>query len=84
MNQERPYNLSNQALPLQPNSLSLARTFEVQIEKLIDELVVFNVYENDSVCGKVNRIEGNIIEIQTARNNLSYLNLHHLKLVYKV
>jgi len=83
-NNERPYNLNNKALPLQPTALPLARTFEIQIEKLVNELVVFNVHETESISGKLNKVEGNIVELQTARSNSIYLNLNHLKLVYKV
>lgn len=83
-NNERPYDLNNKALPLQPTAFPLARTFEIQIQKLVNELVVFNVHEMDSISGKVNRVEGNIIELQTVRNNSIYLNFNHLKLVYKV
>lgn len=83
-NNEKPYNLHDQALPLQPTALPLARTFEIQIEKLVNELVVFNVNETESISGKINRVEGNIVELQTARNNSIYMNFHHLKLVHKV
>lgn len=81
---ERPYDLNNKALPLQPTAFPLARTFEIQIEKLVNELVVFNVHEMESISGKINKVEGNIVEVQTARNNSIYLNFNHLKVVHKV
>ncbi|WP_019242944.1 MULTISPECIES: hypothetical protein [Bacillus] len=82
-NNQKPYGLSNQDFPLQPAYLTLARTFEVQIEKLKNEVVMFNLGENNNVIGKVNNVESNIIELQTAKNPPIYLNIHHIKTVHK-
>lgn len=83
-NNQRPYGLSNQSLPFQPTNHTLARTFDIQVEKLKDEVVVFNIGENNNAIGKINRIEENVIELQTAKEDLLYLNLQHIKTIYKV
>lgn len=81
---QRPYGLDNQNLPVQPTSLSLARTFDMQVERLTNEVVVFDMGETENVIGKINRVEGNIVELQVARDFPVYLNLNHIKSVRKV
>ena len=79
---QRPYSLSNQQLSMNPINISLARTFEVQIEKMIDELVVLNVGENTNLIGKINSLQNNFIELITAREEQIYLNMQHIKTVH--
>ncbi|MEH6941905.1 DUF2642 domain-containing protein [Bacillus sp. JJ722] len=83
-NDKRPYGLDNQNLPVQPANLSLARTFEMQVERLKNEVVVFDMGETKNLIGKINRLEDNIVELQIARDYPVYLNLHHIKSVRKV
>lgn len=83
-NHQRPYGLDHQTFPVQPSNLPLARTFEMQVERLTGELVVFNMGEDKGVIGKINRIEDNIVDLQIARDYAVYLNLHHIKSVNKV
>ncbi|WP_153126831.1 DUF2642 domain-containing protein [Peribacillus tepidiphilus] len=80
---QKPYGLSNKDLPYSPSNISLARTFDVQLEKLIGELVIFNIGEHSNFIGKLNNIEDNIIELRTAREDLVYLNLQHIKTVHQ-
>ncbi|MEH7526172.1 DUF2642 domain-containing protein [Bacillus sp. JJ1503] len=79
---QRPYSLTNQQLPLQPLNISLARTLEVQIEKMVDELVILNIGENSDFIGKLNKLQNNFIELITAREELIYLNMHHIKTIH--
>ncbi|WP_409971874.1 DUF2642 domain-containing protein [Bacillus sp. Bva_UNVM-123] len=79
---QRPYSLSNQQLPMSPTNISLARTFEVQIEKMVNDLVVLNVGENANLIGKINSLQNNFIELITAREEQVYLNMQHIKTVH--
>lgn len=81
-NHQRPYGLSNASLPVNPSNLTFARSFEVQIEKLLGELVVFNISENESVIGKIQGIKNNFVELIGAKGDTVYLNLHHIKTVH--
>ncbi|MEK3887789.1 DUF2642 domain-containing protein [Bacillus sp. FSL K6-3431] len=83
-NNQRPYDLDNRNFPIQPTNVSLARTFEVQVKKFENEVVVFNIGENNNHIGKINNVEEQIIEIQTARTHPVYLNLHHIKTLHQV
>lgn len=81
---EGPYGVDNHDISLQPTIDSLANTFETQVEKFKNEIVVFNTGGNKSYIGKVNNIEDQIVEIQTARATIIYLNLDHIKTVHQV
>lgn len=81
---QRPYGLDIKDFPVQPTNFPLARTFEVQIEKLKNELVVFNLGEENNPIGKINGVINNMVELETARKQAIYLNLHHIKTIYKV
>lgn len=83
-NDQRPYGLDNQNLPVNPASISLARTFEMQVERLKNEVVVFDMGETKNMIGKINRVEENIVELQIARDYPVFLNLHHIKSVRKI
>jgi hypothetical protein len=81
-NNQRPYGLSNANLPVNPSNITFARSFEVQIEKLIGTLIVFNIGENESGMGKVMGIKNNFVELLTAKGDPVYLNLQHIKTVH--
>ena len=81
---QRPYGLASHNFPIQTSTTQLARTFEVQIEKLKDQIVVFNMGESNNHIGKINNIEDQIIEIQTGRTQPFFLNLQHIKTLHQV
>ncbi|WP_342431456.1 DUF2642 domain-containing protein [Neobacillus sp. FSL H8-0543] len=81
-NSQRPYGLSNANLPVNPSNITFARSFEVQIDKLIGDLIVFNIGENENVIGKVQGVKNNFVELITAKEDPVYLNLHHIKTVH--
>ncbi|WP_050614045.1 hypothetical protein [Bacillus testis] len=81
---QKPFGLKNHELTVQPSQLTLARTFEVQIEKMKDSLVVFNTGEPGNIKGKIHAVEGNIIEVISAKNKSIYLTFPHIKSVYGI
>jgi hypothetical protein len=81
-NNQRPYGLSNANLPVNPSNITFARSFEVQIEKLVGTLIVFNMGENENAMGKISGIKNNFIELTTAKGNPLFLNLQHIKTVH--
>jgi hypothetical protein len=81
-NNQRPYGLSNSNLPVNPSNLTFARSFEVQLEKLMGDLIVFNIGENENVIGKIQAIKNNFIELISAKEDRVYLNLQHIKTVH--
>ncbi|MBK3497419.1 DUF2642 domain-containing protein [Viridibacillus sp. YIM B01967] len=81
---QSPYGLSDKELQIQSIIEPLSSTLEAQVEKMKNELVVFNLGEKDNHIGKINNVNGQIVEIQTARTNFSYHNLLHIKTVHQV
>ena len=81
---EKPYGLDNHSVSTQPRGELLPSTFEVQVENLTNEIVVFNIGGNKSHIGKINKVVDQIVEIQTARKNSNYLNLDHIKTLHRV
>jgi hypothetical protein len=82
MSNKRPYGLSNEQFPLNPTNISLARTLEVQVDKLAGELIVINLGESFQVIGKVVKLENNFIELITAVQEHIYINMHHVKTIH--
>jgi hypothetical protein len=81
-NNQRPYGLGNANLPLNPTNITFARSFEVQIDKLVGELIVFNIGENENVIGKVEGVKNNFVKLITAKEDPVYVNLQHIKTVH--
>jgi hypothetical protein len=81
-NNQRPYGLSNANLPVNPSNITFARSFEVQIEKLTGELIVFNIGENEHVIGKVKGIKDNFVELIGAKGDPVFINLQHIKTIH--
>jgi ribosome maturation factor RimP len=79
---QRPYGLSNANLPVNPTNITFARSFEVQIDKLVGQLIVFNIGENENLMGKIQGIKNNFVELITAKEEPVYLNLQHIKTVH--
>ncbi|TKD72466.1 DUF2642 domain-containing protein [Pseudalkalibacillus hwajinpoensis] len=78
----RPYELTESEFPVVPIGLSLARTLEEQLKKLLDQVVIFDLNENPNKAGKLTSMQGNQITLTRARNQPVYLNYHHIKTVH--
>ena len=77
-----PYTLNNADLPIVPSTIPLARTFEEQLKKHADQLLVFDLGDAPDKIGLVKNISNNIIEIITAEGIPVYWKLAHLKSVH--
>ncbi|MCG7346014.1 DUF2642 domain-containing protein [Sporosarcina sp. ACRSL] len=66
-----------------PNE-TFASSFEKQVEKLVNKLVVMNISERESFIGKIINVEEHITEFQAARTSPFYLNLRHIKTLHEV
>ncbi|PGL72969.1 DUF2642 domain-containing protein [Bacillus sp. AFS055030] len=77
-----PYMLNHNLLPVNPSNIPLARTLDVQLNKLIGELVVMNSGENYEYIGKLSSIDSNFIELTTSRGESKLVGLRHLKSIF--
>lgn len=77
-----PYTLSNTQLPVLPTSVNFARSFEEQLKKYENQLVVFDLGDNPQKIGLLKNISNNIVEIVNADGSHLYWKLSHLKSVH--
>ncbi len=77
-----PYTLTPEQFPLKPSPITLARTFDQQLRKLIGEFVILDLGENPNKIGVLKSIDQNMIELSTAGGNAVYLHFDHVKTVH--
>ncbi|WP_419872056.1 DUF2642 domain-containing protein [Candidatus Pristimantibacillus sp. PTI5] len=77
-----PYTLTPEQFPLRPSPLTLARTFDQQLRKLIGEFVVLDLGENSNKIGVLKSVDQNMIELANASGNAVFLHFDHVKTVH--
>jgi hypothetical protein len=77
-----PYSLKQDRFPLNPSSLSLARTFEQQLKKLEGEFVILDLGENPNKIGLLRSVQNNMLELVTADGRTIFLHMEHVKTVH--
>ncbi|MCQ6559630.1 DUF2642 domain-containing protein [Paenibacillus mendelii] len=77
-----PYTLTPAQFPLKPSPITLARTFDQQLRKLIGEFVILDLGENPNKIGVLKGIDQNMIELSTAGGNSVFLHFDHVKTVH--
>lgn len=77
-----PYTLTPEQFPLKPSSLTLARTLDQQLRKMIGEFVVLDLGGNPSKIGVLKNVDQNMIELATASGSAVYLHFDHVKTVH--
>lgn len=78
-----PYGLDDN-YSRQLNQDTIASTFEAQVGKFKDKMVVLNIGGNRSHIGKIKNVEEQIVELQRARTAPIYLNIDHIKTLHQV
>lgn len=79
---QTPYSLNKHEFPLYPSNISLARSFEEQLKKLEDRLVVFNLGKTPNHIGLLKKVDNNIIELINAENEVVYLTHKHIMSIH--
>lgn len=77
-----PYTLSAEQFPLKPSPITLARTYDQQLRKLIGKFVVLDLGENSNKIGVLKSIDQSMIELATASGNAVFLHFDHVKTVH--
>ncbi|MBD3920102.1 DUF2642 domain-containing protein [Paenibacillus sp. PR3] len=77
-----PYTLTPEQFPLKPSPLTLARTFDQQLRKLVGEFVILDLGENPNKIGVLKNVDQNMVELATAGGNSVYLHLDHVKTIH--
>lgn len=76
-----PYSLTNQNQYLTPQNATLSRSFEEQLKKFTDELVILDGGHNKDKIGLLKNVRNNKIALITAEGETVYWNLTHIKTV---
>ncbi|MFB6465654.1 DUF2642 domain-containing protein [Cytobacillus sp. Hz8] len=80
-NQLTPYTLNTEELPIVPSTLPLSRSFEDELKKYKDQLLVFDLGDNPDKVGLMKNVSNNILELVLADGQTVYWKLLHLKTV---
>lgn len=78
-----PYALDSKLLHVTPpTNIAIARSFEVQLQKLIGKLVVFDLGLSEHRIGLLKKIESKFIHLVSAKGEIILVNLQHVKSVH--
>lgn len=77
-----PYMLTPEQFPLRPSPVTLSRTFDQQLRKLIGEFVVLDLGENPNLTGVLKNVDQSMIELTTASGNAVFLHFDHVKSIH--
>ncbi|NIK76121.1 hypothetical protein FHS15_001228 [Paenibacillus castaneae] len=77
-----PYTLTPEQFPLKPSPLTLARTFDQQLRKLVGEFVVLDLGGNSNKIGVLKNVNQSIIELSSASGDAVFLHFDHVKTVH--
>lgn len=76
---QTPYSLSKKTLTANPAVFKMARTFEEQLKKMGERIVVFDLGSNPDKIGLIKNIQNNVVELISANQKPIYWNLQHIK-----
>ncbi|MEH7375400.1 DUF2642 domain-containing protein [Neobacillus drentensis] len=76
-----PYSLNKENLPLVPISTPLARSFDEQLKRLENQLVIIDGGENTEKIGLLQKIRNNKMILITADGETVCRNLEHIKTI---
>jgi len=76
-----PYSLNNEHLPLMPVSTPLARSFDEQLKKFENQLVIIDGGENTEQIGLLQKVRNNKVILITAERETVYRNIEHIKTI---
>ena len=76
-----PYSLNNEDLPLMPVSTPLARSFDEQLKKFENQLVIIDGGENTEQIGLLQKVRNNKVILITAERETVYRNIEHIKTI---
>lgn len=77
-----PYGLTPEQFPLKPSPVSLSRTFEQQVRKLIGEFVVLDLGEHPHKIGVLKGLEDGMLAIANASGQTTYIHFNHVKTIH--
>ncbi|WP_156291660.1 DUF2642 domain-containing protein [Oceanobacillus salinisoli] len=80
--EETPYALEKEKLRIKPSHITLARTFDVQLEKLKGHIILLDFGLYADRIGQLKEVTDNFMELKAARGDSVYIHLSHIKSVH--
>ncbi|RID85243.1 DUF2642 domain-containing protein [Peribacillus asahii] len=77
-----PYSLNNKFLPVNPTSISLARSFTEQCKKLENNIVILDGGDHPEKIGLLQKVQDQQLTLVTAEEEIVYWNCQHLKTIH--
>lgn len=77
-----PYGLTPEQFPLKPSPVSLSRTFEQQVRKLIGEFVILDLGEHPNKIGVLKGLDNAMLAIASASGQTVYIHFNHVKTIH--
>lgn len=77
-----PYDLTHEQFPLKPSPISLSRTFEQQVRKLIGEFVVLDLGDQPNKIGVLKGLDNAMLEIVNAAGKTVHIHFKHIKTIH--
>ena len=81
---ERPYGLSEEEFSWKQAEEGFEANFEQQLAVLLNKLIVLNMGEKIHHIGKVKSINGKMLELKTAKEKRTYVNIEHIQTIHFV
>ena len=79
---QTPFSMEREQLPVSPSVVPLSRSFEDQLQKLVGEIVIFDLGANPNKIGLLNKIQGQFAQLLIGKGESILLNTHHIKTVH--
>ncbi|MEH6946759.1 DUF2642 domain-containing protein [Bacillus sp. JJ634] len=77
-----PYSLNNEFLPVNPTSITLARSFSEQCKKLKNNIVILDGGDHPEKIGLLQKVQDQQLTLVTAEEEIVYWNCQHLKTLH--
>ncbi|QAY66631.1 DUF2642 domain-containing protein [Paenibacillus protaetiae] len=77
-----PYQLSPEQFPLRPSTITLARTFEGQLRKLVGEFVILDLGVNPNKIGLLKNVQDNMAELVNANGASIFVHIDHIQTLH--
>jgi hypothetical protein len=74
--------LDKKSLPAIPSNITLAKTFREQLQNHLGNIVIFDLGENLTKAGILQKVEDDVVELVMADGEKIFRNLKHLKTVH--
>jgi hypothetical protein len=77
-----PYSLSQQHFPMQPSSMSLSRTLDQQLHKMIGELVILNLGGKPYRAGLLKNANSQLLALVEAEGTSLIMHTDHIQTIH--